>query len=640
MGQLEPVKECLNLTLTWYKVLKAMNKRHAYLHVLLIRSPFTIFSGAFRDWAHRVLAGPSANRRYHICDAASDYVKQVLMQVETLIPLIEAAPPLMKHKSSVGAKQRAVQKGLDTISAFAVDPHRGDRILELAGPGGADLHGTNTLLEDLTFLDTVLDLVSTAYAPCRMHRHGFSHDGLNDADALIDFSKQPRGNPFYHYAYQIWQPLERERRPDAALLHAAAPGQMGPAVTLAAAWRARWPEIPIQLVGPDASGPELEEVFCRNAGQAPSMEKVLAADIEKINHGFSTPPNRGRLSADFTAHWMEETPGALAAGQMPAVIGEAVEKERRLITWEASGGPVEDVTRQLYAVSRHGIWNHVIFTRDTSSALKKFAAANANIVHSYCHRQDKPSVFSDPVFKYPDRSAVYGHTRVLPGRPLWMALKDGLLIRAMLDRYGMGSLMRLRVRQGGRGLFEAGQNLSYHYQRPDELPDGHLDEIVRMVEAGGSINTQFVRHNLERAYLVAYVEEEGVIVGNSSLKHPRKEYIDAVSRQSGIDLHHFLERGYTSVRPEYRGLGVGAKLLEGLTQRAGAYKIFSVIAEGNIATQKMAIRNRTRRVATFFSRKVEHQVGVWIPEWMLPEGIVPLPQPRPHADDVTGKDTA
>ncbi len=188
--------------------------------------------------------------------------------------------------------------------------------------------------------------------------------------------------------------------------------------------------------------------------------------------------------------------------------------------------------------------------------------------------------------------------------------------------------MRMRIQDDGRSFFEVGQNLHYHYVPPMDLPEGYLEEIVRMVAAGGSVNTQFVKHNLERAHLIAYALEEGVIIGNSSLKHPRDEYIEAVSQQSGFDLHNFLERGYTSVRPEYRGLGIGAQMLTGLTERAGDYKIFSVIAEGNIATQKMAIRNRTRRVATFYSQRARKLVSVWIPEWMLPEGIKLPEQPE------------
>jgi GNAT superfamily N-acetyltransferase len=138
-----------------------------------------------------------------------------------------------------------------------------------------------------------------------------------------------------------------------------------------------------------------------------------------------------------------------------------------------------------------------------------------------------------------------------------------------------------------------------------------------MVAAGGTVSTTHVRFNLERAHLIGYVQEKGVIVANSSLKNPRPEYIDTVRRQSGLDLTGYVERGYTSVRPEYRGMGIGTKLLEGLTQRAGDRKIFSVIAEDNAATKVIAMRNRTRKVATYFSEKAGKPVGIWMPEWMI-----------------------
>ena len=78
-----------------------------------------------------------------------------------------------------------------------------------------------------------------------------------------------------------------------------------------------------------------------------------------------------------------------------------------------------------------------------------------------------------------------------------------------------------------------------------------------------------------------------------------------------------MERGYTSVRPEYRGMGIGARLLEGLTEKAGDRKVFSVISEDNPAARKMALRNRTRQVAEYYSQRLGKRVGVWVPEWML-----------------------
>ena len=64
-------------------------------------------------------------------------------------------------------------------------------------------------------------------------------------------------------------------------------------------------------------------------------------------------------------------------------------------------------------------------------------------------------------------------------------------------------------------------------------------------------------------------------------------------------------------------MGIGARLLAGLTKRAGERKVFSVISEDNEAARKMAIRNRTRQVAEYYSPRLGKQVGVWIPEGML-----------------------
>jgi hypothetical protein len=61
-------------------------------------------------------------------------------------------------------------------------------------------------------------------------------------------------------------------------------------------------------------------------------------------------------------------------------------------------------------------------------------------------------------------------------------------------------------------------------------------------------------------------------------------------------------------------MGIGTRLLEGLTKRAKGKKLYSIITEDNLATQKIAIRNKTRKLTTFFSQKTGKQVGVWVPE--------------------------
>jgi GNAT superfamily N-acetyltransferase len=278
------------------------------------------------------------------------------------------------------------------------------------------------------------------------------------------------------------------------------------------------------------------------------------------------------------------------------------------IQWRVTG-PLPDF-RFFKGFSRAGIWNHLVLDGAAASPENGMAVTRQpNLIHSW--------EIANAAVRTVGAEPSYGQVRPLPGQPLWQAAQTPVERFLLVDRLTRDCLLRLRVDDDGDSLYTVGDNLAYHFLPPDQLPDGYLDEICAMVAAGGTVATTHVRANLERAFLIGYAEERGVIVGNSSLKNPRPAYIDSVRRRSGLDLAGYVERGYTSVRPEYRGLGVGTTLLEGLTQRAGDRKIFSVIAEDNEATKIIAIRNRTRQVATYFSEKAGKSVGIWMPEKMI-----------------------
>ena len=63
---------------------------------------------------------------------------------------------------------------------------------------------------------------------------------------------------------------------------------------------------------------------------------------------------------------------------------------------------------------------------------------------------------------------------------------------------------------------------------------------------------------------------------------------------------------------------MGRRLLEGLTKRAGKYQVFAIIDEANLATQKIARWNNTRKITTYFSEKTNKQMGIWMPVNMFP----------------------
>jgi len=290
----------------------------------------------------------------------------------------------------------------------------------------------------------------------------------------------------------------------------------------------------------------------------------------------------------------------------------------KLIQWQVSSEESKALAGILWHSSNAGIWNNVIIPENISDEkVTRFLADNPAIAHSWTQRWSSISNYLYPNDRVNQLAPSYDEVAKLPGQPFWYWLSDPVHMLLYVKRYGVKKLLRWRVNEDGKSLYTIGSSMEYHFVKPQELPPGYLDEICKMVEAGGSVGTKWVRHNLKNAFLIGYVTERGSLVANSSLKQPRPEYADAVSEQSGIELTYYLERGYTSVRPEYRGMGIGTKLLEGLTERIGNRKLFSIIAEDNIATKKMALRNRTKKVAQFYSDRAGKEIGVWIPEWMI-----------------------
>jgi GNAT superfamily N-acetyltransferase len=339
---------------------------------------------------------------------------------------------------------------------------------------------------------------------------------------------------------------------------------------------------------------------------------------------FQAAASRGAAPDVFScmvrlSRWLAEKPASMVFGitaglgpsQKPVGKNQLAgwqEKGLKLIHWQCAPELAKIPDQLLWQVSRQGIWNHVTVPASLANSpagpAVKCIMDNPHLVHSYDIPENDVPVYS-----------AYDMAAPLPGRPVWELLGTSERLLACLSRFPVDHLIRLRYH--GTDLLTLGQDIAYHFTPPADLPKGYLDAVCAMVAAGGSVELAHVRSNLEKAYLIGYAVENGVMVGNSCLKHPRKALIDRLKIATDLDFSGFVERGYTSVRPEYRSLGVGRKLLEGLTARAGKYKVFSLIAEDNLATQKIALRNNTKKITTYFSEKANKQMGVWMPEQMI-----------------------
>jgi hypothetical protein len=297
---------------------------------------------------------------------------------------------------------------------------------------------------------------------------------------------------------------------------------------------------------------------------------------------------------------------------LPEILTDWPEKGLKMIRWQSPGNLTSMPAEQLWQASKAGIWNHVsgpdLFDNGNETVPVRYILDHPHVVHSFDLPRDRTHL--------PAMSHAYDKIDPLPGIPFWQTLSGHEAILSYLARYPASYLIRLRWDNHTRIIL--GNDVVFYFEPPSALSPEFLNQVCAMVIAGGSVDTTHVRSNLENAFLIGYAMENQKMVGCSCLKHPRTALILRLKKATGLDFSGCVERGYTSVRPEYRSLGVGRRLLEGLTARAGKYKIFAIIDEDNLATQKIARWNNTRKITTYFSEKTNKPMGIWMPAHMRP----------------------
>ncbi len=371
-----------------------------------------------------------------------------------------------------------------------------------------------------------------------------------------------------------------------------------------------------------APAPELARGLARLAGQGAagllllgqSLPGAYLAELASALAGHTAPLGLAASLDD------PPDPGALAALAAGGV---------RLLWWRARDAEAPEPSQGLAAVqavlaaaSRSGLWSHLELPLEASGpvarGLLEFAGLNPHMVNSWSRSELWPW---SPRPRRPagePQAQGYRRLRPLPGRPLWRFVADPAHLLLQLARHGREALLRWRVRGDG-AIWRLGQGLRYVFDTPDAIGPQRLEEIALLVLAAGKVRSKWLRHNLARAYVVGYAEEEGVIVATDTMKRLREPYIASIKEQSGLDLTGYAERGYISIRPEYRGLGVSNRLIQGLVSRARGRKMVIITGAENIPVHKILARNGQRRVLTYHSRRLDKDMQVWMPRGQDPE---------------------
>jgi len=151
----------------------------------------------------------------------------------------------------------------------------------------------------------------------------------------------------------------------------------------------------------------------------------------------------------------------------------------------------------------------------------------------------------------------------------------------------------------------------YFFERPEAVPPKRLFQIRDLIEEGTGVGTSWIMENLQRAFLIGYAEHSAEIVGTSTHKYPKDSYRKKIEDATGLDLSGYLERGYTAVRPGYRGLGIGGRLIRGLIERSGDKKVYVTIRTDNVPPLKMTHREGMLLVATYRNHRTGHELALF-----------------------------
>jgi len=154
-------------------------------------------------------------------------------------------------------------------------------------------------------------------------------------------------------------------------------------------------------------------------------------------------------------------------------------------------------------------------------------------------------------------------------------------------------------------------HITYYFKPPEEIPPETLDRIRQLIEEGSGVGTSWVRGNLQNAFLIGYAEHDGMVVGTSTHKYPKEAYRKKIEAATGLDLSGYLERGYTAVRAEYRGSGIGGRLIKGLIEQSAGKKVYVTIRKDNIPPLRMTYREGMVLAGRFINERTGHELGVF-----------------------------
>lgn len=123
------------------------------------------------------------------------------------------------------------------------------------------------------------------------------------------------------------------------------------------------------------------------------------------------------------------------------------------------------------------------------------------------------------------------------------------------------------------------QTISYEMIASESAEKATIEEIIRVVVAGGAVKEHDVRKRIVRKGVkLAIARCDAQIVGVAALKKPDEDYLGKVIGRAEAPIvsdGYPHELGYVSVSEAFKGNGIGPKLCTMMMEKAGNAGVFA-----------------------------------------------------------------
>lgn len=325
----------------------------------------------------------------------------------------------------------------------------------------------------------------------------------------------------------------------------------------------------------------------------------------------------------------------------------------RVLKLMNKGTNLKDSLKTLKDSAEVGIWNHGMFilgfpteTEEEGRETVKFLEFNYDKIHSaiffkfsllkhshiFNHKEiysiteikNSENIFSyeyeffsskgmdkralDDIFSWAQKyriNEIYTH-------PTWFYMRIREYILLYLSKFPLQHVQRLKVDPDTLRVYMAGTHLKFNFLKGEELDEQLLERLRAFISGSEEVGRSWIGDNLRNALWIAYVEEGEKIVATMVHKRPKEKYLNYLREKTGLDLRGYVERGYSFVRPEYRGLGIGDRMLKGLVKRTPDTPVYVTIRLDNLPAIRLTEKNQMKLVASYLNERTGHEVGIFI----------------------------